>query len=270
VSDAATLLTVLAGYDPDDPATEPLKSRPRLDYREFLNRDSLRGVRVGVMRQDAGFHDEVDALFERAIETMRARGAIIVDPANIATHGKFDADEQTVLLYEFKDGLNRYLANRAATPRTLAELIAYNTREKDREMPLFEQELFVNAQATVPLSSPEYVEAHERSRRLAGVEGIDAALEKDHLDVLIAPTMGAAWTTDWVNGDHFLGGAASTAPAVAGYPHITVPMGLIHGLPVGLSLVATAWSEPKLIAYAYSFEQATHARQPPHYIRSVP
>jgi amidase len=270
VTDAATLLTVLAGYDPDDPATEPLKSRPPLDYRQFLNRDSLKGVRIGVMRQDAGFHDEVDALFERAIDTLRVQGAIIVDPANIPTHGKFDADEQTVLLYEFKDGLNRYLANRGATPRTLADLIAYNSREKDREMPFFAQELFVNAQAKGSLSSPEYVEAHERSKRLASAEGIDAALQKDHLDALVAPTMGAAWTTDWVNGDHFLGGAASTAPAVAGYPHITVPMGLIHGLPVGLSLVGTAWSEPKLIAYAYSFEQATHARQPPHYIRSVP
>ncbi len=270
VTDAATLLSVLAGYDPDDPATESLKSRPPLDYRQYLNRDGLKGVRVGVMRQDAGFHDEVDALLEHAIETMRAQGAVIVDPANIPTHGKFDADEQTVLLYEFKDGLNRYLANRAATPRSLAELIAYNTRETDREMPLFAQELFVNAQAKGSLNSPEYVEAHERSKRLAGAAGIDAALQKDHLDVLIAPTMGAAWTTDWVNGDHFLGGAASTAPAVAGYPHITVPMGLIHGLPVGLSLVGTAWSEPKLIAYAYSFEQATHARQPPHYIHSVP
>lgn len=270
VTDAATLLTVLAGYDPDDPATEPLKSRPPLDYREFLNRDSLKGVRVGVMRQDADFHDEVDALFEKAIQIMRTRGAIIVDPANIPTHGKFDADEQTVLLYEFKDGLNRYLANRAATPRSLAELIAYDTREKDREMPLFAQELFVNAQAKGNLSSPEYVEAHERSKRLAGAEGIDAALDKDHLDVLIAPTMGAAWTTDWVNGDHFLGGAVSTAPAVSGYPHITVPMGLVRGLPVGLSLVGTAWSEPKLIAYAYAFEQASHARQPPHFIHTVP
>src|ERR1700743_1610169 len=114
-------------------------------------------------------------------------------------------------------------------------------------MPLFGQELFVTAQAKGPLNTPEYVEAHERAKRLAGPEGIDAALQKDHLDVLIAPTMGAAWTTDWVNGDHFLGGGVSSAPAVAGYPHITVPMGSVHGLPVGLSFVSTAWSEPKLI-----------------------
>jgi amidase len=270
VTDAAILLTVLAGYDPDDPATEPLQSRPPLDYRQFLKRDGLKGVRIGIMRQNAGFHDEVDALFERAIETLRSQGAIIVDPANIPTQGKFDSDEQTVLLYEFKDGLNRYLAQRAATPRTLAELIAYNTNEKDREMPIFGQELFVSAQAKGPLNSPEYVEVHERAKRLAGVEGIDAALEKDHLDALVAPTMGPAWTTDWVNGDHFLGGGTSSAPAVAGYPHITVPMGLVRGLPVGLSLVSTAWSEPKLITYAYAFEQAAHARQPPHFNTVIP
>jgi amidase len=265
VTDAATLLTVLAGYDPDDPATEPLQSRPPLDYRQFLKRDGLQGVRIGVMRQNAGFHDQVDAVFEHAIDTLRAQGAIIVDPANLPTQGKFDSDEQTVLLYEFKDGLNRYLAQRAATPRTLAELIAYNTHEPDREMPIFGQELLVSAQAKGPLNSPEYVEARERAKRLAGVEGIDAALQKDHLDALVAPTMGPAWITDWVNGDHFVGGGVSSAPAVAGYPHITVPMGLIHGLPVGLSFVATAWSEPKLLAAAYAFEQASHARQPPKF-----
>ena len=270
VTDAATLLTVLAGYDPDDAATAPMQSRPQLDYRQFLNRDSLKGARIGVMRQNAGFHDEVDALFEHAVEVLRAQGAIIVDPANIPTQGKFDADEQTVLLYEFKDGLNRYLARRGATPGTLAELIAYNTTEKDREMPIFGQELFVSAQAKGSLDSQEYLEAHERAKRLAGTDGIDAALQKDHLDALIAPTMGPAWITDWVTGDHFLGGATSTAAAVAGYPHITVPMGLVHGLPVGLSLVATAWSEPKLIGYAFAFEQATHARQPPHFTPVIP
>jgi amidase len=271
VADAAALLTVLAGYDPDDPATEPLKSREPLDYTQFLQREGLKGVRIGVMRQQAGFHDEVDALFNRAIDTLRAQGATIVDPADIPTQGKLDNDEQTVLLYEFKDGLNRYLAKRGGiTPRSLAQLIAFNNNERAREMPFFGQELFVNAQAKGPLSDKDYVDARERGRRLAGAEGIDAALAKDHLDALIAPTTGAAWTTDWVNGDHFLGGGVSTAPAVAGYPHITVPMGLVRGLPVGLSLVGTAWSEPKLISYAYAFEQASHARTPPHFTAFVP
>jgi amidase len=270
VADAAALLTVLAGYDPDDPATEPLKSQTPLDYTQFLNRDGLKGVRIGVMRQQAGFHEEVDAVFNRAIETLRGLGAIIVDPADIPTQGKFDADEQTVLLYEFKGGINRYLANRGATPRSLADLIAFNNQEHEREMPIFGQDLFVNAEAKGPLTDKDYLEARERSKRLAGVEGIDAALAQDHLDVLIAPTLGAAWTTDWVNGDHFLGGSVSSAPAVAGYPHITVPMGLVRGLPVGLSLVGAAWSEPKLIAYAYAFEQASRARVPPHFTTSVP
>lgn len=276
VADAAALLTVLAGYDPDDPATAPQQSRPYLDYRQFLKRDGLRGIRIGVMRQHAGFNEDVDALLEHALQVLRAQGATIVDPTNIPTQGKFDDDEQTVLLYEFKDGINRYLASRTgsntsqgALPGTLADLIAFNTHERAREMPIFAQELFVRSQAKGPLSDPEYVEAHERGKRLAGAEGIDAALTKDHLDALISPTLGPAWTTDWINGDHFVGGGVSSAPAVAGYPHVTVPMGQVKGLPVGLSWVGTAWSEPNLLTYAYAFEQAARARKPPHFIRFV-
>jgi amidase len=270
VADAAALLSALAGYDPDDPATAPLQSRPPLDYTQFLHRDGLKGVRIGVMRQQAGFHGEVDVLFNHVVDLLRAQGAIIVDPAEIPTQSKLEADEQTVLLYEFKDGLNRYLATRSASPRTLADLIAFNDNEREREMPIFAQELFISSQAKGPLTDRDYIEAHERARRLAGPEGIDAALAKDHLDALIAPTTGAAWTTDWVNGDHFLGGNVSSAPAIAGYPHITVPMGLVRGLPVGLSFVGTAWSEGKLITCAYAYEQASHARQPPHFPTSIP
>ena len=271
VADAAALLTVLAGYDPDDPATLPLRDRAPVDYTHFLDANSLKGVRIGVLRQFAGFHEKVDAAFEQALATLRARGAVLVDPAEIPTAKKLDADEQVVLQYEFKDGINRYLATRqGAGPRTLTELIAYNIAHASVEMPYFGQETFLQSNARGPLTDAAYLEARDRAKRLAGPEGIDAALAKDHLDVLIAPTLGPAWTTDLVNGDHFLGGDVSTPPAVAGYPHVTVPMGAVDGLPIGLSFVGTAWSEGKLISYAYAFEQATHARRAPGFRPSVP
>ena len=271
VADAATLLTVLAGYDPQDPATAPLKGRSPIDYTHFLNGHSLEGVRIGVMRHYAGFHEKVDAVFERALTSLREQGAVLVDPVEVPDSTKLDADEQVVLQFEFKDGLNRYLGTRVgASPRTLAELIRYNDQHAAAEMPYFGQELFTESNNRGDLTDSRYIEAHERARRLAGPQGIDAALAKDHLDVLVAPTMGPAWTTDLVNGDHFLGGGVSTPPAVAGYPHITVPMGAVEGLPVGLSFVGTAWSEGKLISYAYAFEQATHARRPPEYRAAIP
>ena len=271
VADAAVLLGVLAGYDPDDPATARLREQPPPDYSRSLDAASLKGARIGVMRHYAGFHEGVDALFERALAVLRERGAVLVDPADIATADKLDADEQVVLAYEFKDGINRYLATRQGSgPRTLEELIAFNDREAMREMPFFRQELFLDAQATGGLSDPKYLEAHERAQRLAGREGIDAALAKDHLDALIAPTVGPAWTTDLVNGDHFLGGGVTTPAAVAGYPHVTVPMGAVQGLPVGLSFVGAAWSEARLIGYAYAYEQATHARRAPAFAATVP
>jgi amidase len=248
-----------------------LKDRPSLDYSRFLDANSLAGVRIGVMRHYAGFHEKVDAVFENALAALRARGAVLVDPVEIPNADKLDADEQVVLQFEFKDGLNRYLQTRVGSgPRTLADLIRFNQEHAAAEMPYFGQELFTQSNDRGDLTDHRYVEAHERARRLAGPEGIDAALAKDHLDVLVAPTMGAAWVTDLVNGDHFLGGGVSTLPAVAGYPHITVPMGSVEGLPVGLSFVGAAWSEGKLISYAYAFEQATHARRDPEYRTSIP
>ena len=271
VADAAALLTVIAGYDPEDPATSALKDRAPVDYTHFLDADSLKGVRVGVMRHFAGFHEKVDEVFEQALATLRARGAVLVDPADIPGGDKLDADEQIVLQYEFKDGINRYLQTRQGPgPRSLAGLITYNEAHTGAEMPFFRQELFTQSNARGELTDRLYVEARERGRRLAGAEGIDAALAKDRLDVLVAPTLGPAWTTDLVNGDHVLGGGVSTPAAVAGYPHVTVPMGLVEGLPVGLSFVGTAWTEGKLIGYAYAFEQATHARRVPEFRRSVP
>lgn len=271
VADAALLLGVLAGYDPEDPATAPLAAHPPPDYRRALEPEALTGVRIGVLRHFAGFHEEVDVLFERALGVLRARGAVLVDPAEIATADKLDADEQVVLAYELKDGINRYLATRrGGGPRTLAELIAFNDRQVTREMPFFGQELFVEAQARGPLSDRQYLEVHARALRRARAEGIDAALAKDHLQVLVAPTVGPAWTTDLVNGDHVLGGGVTTPAAVAGYPHITVPMGTVHGLPVGLSFIGAAFTEAQLIGYAYGYEQASHAREPPHFAATLP
>ena len=265
VADAAALLTVIAGFDPDDAATAPLQHAPPPDYRRFLDVAALKGKRIGVVRKLAGFDDEVDVLFEQALRLLRAQGAIVVDPVELPNADKLAPDELTALLYEFKEGLNRTLAARTgAGPHTLAELIAWNTAHAQAELPWFPQDILLAAQAKGPLTDAAYVQARARAHRLAGPEGIDAALAKDHLDALLAPTGGPAFVTDLINGDHLLGGGIATPPAVAGYPHITVPMGQVHGLPVGLSFVGTAFSEPTLIGIAYAYEQASHARQPPH------
>jgi amidase len=264
VADAATLLTVLAGYDPDDAATAPLKNAPPPDYRKFLDAGALKGKRIGVVRKLAGFDDEVDVVFDRALQVLKAQGAIIVDPVELPNADKLAADELTAMLYEFKDGLNRNLTARAGnSPRSLAELIAWNKAHAAQEMPWFPQDLLEQAQAKGPLTDPAYVKARESVRKLAGAQGVDAALAHDHLDALVAPTMGPAFVNDLINGDHVLGGGITSPPAIAGYPHITVPMGQVHGLPVGMSFVGTAFSEPKLIGIAYAYEQASHARRPP-------
>ncbi|MGH8539456.1 MAG: amidase [Stenotrophobium sp.] len=265
VTDAAILLNVLAGSDTGDPATQAAAGHIPGDYRRYLQAAGLKGARIGVARKLAGFSPPTDVVFDQAIATLKAAGATIVDPADIATQGQFDDDELTVLLYEFKYGINRYLRGlgSGSPVKSLGDLIAFNQREAGREMAWFGQDLFLQAQAKGGLDSAEYLLARQKSLRLAGHDGIDATLAKYRIDAIVAPTAGPAWTIDLVNGDHISGGGASSAAAVAGYPHITVPAGFVHGLPVGLSFIGTAWSEPLLLRLAYAYEQASKARRPP-------
>jgi amidase len=270
VTDAAILLGAMTGIDSLDAITATSRKHVSSDYTQFLVADGLRGARIGVARQSFGFNDAVDRLMTDSIEMVRSLGATIVDPANLETDGKFGEAEFEVLLYEFKADLNAYLAGLAPNvkPRTLADLIQFNLDQKDREMPYFGQELFEQAEKKGPLTSADYKKALAKSKRLAGPEGIDATMKKHKLDAVIAPTGGPAWTTDLINGDHYTGGYSS-ASAVAGYPHITVPAGFVHGLPVGLSFFAGAWSEATLLKYAFAFEQATKARKPPAFPASL-
>ncbi|MGB3565451.1 MAG: amidase [Thermoanaerobaculia bacterium] len=266
VTDAAILLGALTGIDPRDEATAASDGQADVDYTRFLDADGLRGARIGVARQYFGFHPEVDKLMEAALEAMKGLGAVLVDPADIPTRGKFDDAEFEVLLYEFKADLNSYLAGlgESAPVRTLAEIIDFNEQNADRQMPYFGQDLFYQAEEKGLLTSPDYLRALKKSRRLSREEGIDAVMDTNRLDAVIAPTGGPAWTTDLVNGDHFLGGSSSAA-AVAGYPNLTVPAGFVRGLPVGISFFGRAWSEPTLIKLAYAFEQTTQSRQPPEF-----
>jgi len=267
VADAALLLGAMTGEDPADAATKGSARHVPSggSYAGALRADALKGARIGVARkQYFGYSDATDAIANQAIADMKAAGAVIVDPADIPTASKMDACEMEILLYEFKADLNAYLAARgAASPvKSLADLIAFNEREKAREMPYFGQELLIRAQKKGPLTSPAYRTARAACRSLAREQGIDFVLKQHRLDAIVAPTGSPAWTTDLVNGDHFTG-ASSTPAAVAGYPSIAVPAGQAFGLPVGISFIGTAWSEPKLIALAYAYEQATKHRRAP-------
>jgi amidase len=265
VADAAALLTAMAGTDALDPATAAAAGHVAPDYTRFLDPAGLRGARIGVAREKFfGYSDVTDRLAAAALDAMRGAGAVIVDPADIPHAGTYDDAELEVLLYELKADLNAYLAalGPSAPVRTLADVIAFNERERAREMPYFGQELFVRAQAKGPLTSPGYRKALRDCRRLSRTRGIDAVMTRHRLDALVAPTGNPAWPTDAVNGDHFTG-SSSTPAAVAGYPSVSVPMGDAWGLPVNLSFIGRAWSEPVLIRLAYSYEQATHHRRPP-------
>lgn len=267
VADAAALLSVLAGIDPQDPASVAAQGHIASDYTQFLDAGGLRGARIGVVRKYAGFNADVDRLLDDAIAAMKHAGAEVVDPVEIPTIGKFDDAELQVLLFEFKGDLNRYLAWLGASTQvhTLADIIKFNDAHREQEMPYFGQDLLLQSEAKGPLTTPEYLKALDDCRRQSRTEGIDAAMDKSKLDALIAPTGGPAWTTDLLNGDHTVGGS-STLAAVAGYPNINVPMGFTFGMPVGLSFFGRAWSEPTLIRLAYAYEQLTNARKPPKFL----
>jgi amidase len=265
--DAAVLLGALTGVDPEDSTTSESRGHSSTDYTQFLDASGLKGARIGVVRKYFGFSEGVDGIMAEAIDVMKKQGATIVDPAEIETFGKFDDSELVVLQYELKADIEKYLARLGPSSpmKTLADLINFNNQNAAREMPYFGQDMFVKAQAKGPLTEREYIDALEKNHRLARIEGIDAVMDNNKLDALIAPTGGPAWVTDLVTGDHF-GGGSSNAAAVAGYPNINVTAGSIFGLPVGISFFGRAWSEPKLLSIAYAFEQATQARKAPRFL----
>jgi amidase len=268
--DAAILLSALAGVDPDDNATAASAGKSQKDYEQFCDPNGLKGARIGVARKYFGFSDAVDALMDHAIDVMRKHGATIVDPADIPTLGKFDDSELTIFLYELKADLNAYLTwlGPSAPVKTLQDIIEFNERNHQKELPYFGQDLFLKSQAKGPLTEKEYLDALAKNHQLARTDGIDAVMDQHKLDAIIGPTGGPAWITDLITGDHF-GGGSSNAAAVAGYPNINVTAGFISGLPVGISFFGRAWSEPALIKIAYAFEQATKARQAPRFLASV-
>jgi amidase len=279
VADAAMLLGELAGIDPDDRATERLRGKSLRNYASFLSGNGLRGARIGVVRNSfeftgAGGNSDggelIRRVFDEAVDAVKQEGAILVDPIEIKSLGELGESEFEVLLYDFKADLDAYLA--AFGPNvpvhSLKGVIEFNERNPEKEMPYFGQDIFLKAQAKGQRTDKAYRESLVRSRRLAREEGIDAAMDKYRLDALIGPTTGPAWLTDLVNGDHDPGGVFPLA-AVAGYPNINVPMGVIFGLPVGISFFGRAWTEGPLIRMAHSFEQATKARKPPTFSDTV-
>jgi amidase len=271
VADAVALLGPLTGSDLDDPATAEAEAKGERDYMRYLDPNGLRGARLGIVRKKLfGYSAAADRIAEQAIADMKKAGAVIVDPADIPTLGQFDDSEFDVLLYEFKADLNRYLTwlGPASPVHSLADVIAFDKAHAQEELPYFGQEIMLMAEQKGPLTDRIYLDALAKDERLSRTEGIDAVMAKFQLDALVAPTGGPAWLTDLVNGDS-VGGSDSTIAAVAGYPHITVPAGFYRGLPVGISFIGRAWSEPTLIRIAYSYERATTHRRPPTFARTA-
>jgi amidase len=270
VADAAAVLGAMTGVDPRDPATAASRGHSHRDYRRFLDPDGLRGARIGVWREGVfGISPEADAVGEAAIAELSRLGATVVDPADIPNVADIGGPEFTVLLCEFKDDIAAYLSElRNTDMRTLADLIAFNEANAERELRWFGQEVFLQSEATGGTRDPAYAEALATSKRLA-TEGIDQTLARFDLDAIISLTDSPPWTTDLVNGDHYLLGS-STPSAVAGYPSIAVPAGFSFGeLPVGISFIGTRWAEPTLIKLAYGYEQGTRHRHAPRFLPTL-
>ncbi len=271
VRTAARLLTVMAGSDPADPATKEADARKQ-DYVAALDAKALKGARIGVLRWATGWHTGVDARFEAALAVLKAQGATLVDITTAPNRREIGPNEFTVLLTELKADLGAYLASTPATvkTRTLADVIAFNKANAASEMGLFGQDIFEKAEATKGLTDPAYLKARETSLKFAGKDGIDKMLADAKVEVLVAPTAAPAWFIDSVNADQSPGGGAGGLAAVAGYPHLTVPMGGVRGLPVGLSFIGPAWSEARLLALAYAFEQAApEMKLTPAFVQTV-
>ncbi len=271
LQDAAVLLGAPTAMDARDPATQAGGRDAYSDYEQFLDPSGLEGARIGVARSFGGFSPEVMEVFEAAIADMRAAGAVIVDPAELPAAEWRDTAPLLVLEYEFKATLNAYLASLGpdVPVETLADIIAFNEANADREMPYFGQERMIAAQARGPLTDSAYLEAVESIQRGTRAEGIDAAMDAHNLDAIVAPTRGVAWKTDHILGDRLDGGSSAGTAAIAGYPDITVPMGFVSGLPVGVSFFGRVWSEPSLLRIAYGYEQATQHRTAPRLLSTL-
>jgi len=270
VMDAAILLGALAGSDPRDPATAEASAKKLKDYSAGLDPAGLRGARLGVARTFFGAHPKVDALIDSALALMKSRGAVLIDPIDSKKWPDLGDREIEVLRYEMKADMNAYLGALGpnAPVHTLKDIIEFNERHVEHELQWFGQEELLKSEAKGPLTEKAYVDALETCRRLARTEGIDALMDKDRLDAIVAPTSTPAHVTDWVTGDHGLGDSTTPA-AVAGYPSITVPAGFVSRLPVGISFFGRAWSEPVLLRIAYAFEQASRARRPPGFLSTI-
>ena len=262
VEDAAILLAAMIGEDPSDAAS---RSTPVDDYRALLHPDALAGARLGVVQSCFGRHEGADAVIQAALSQLRQLGAHLIEGIDLSPPPELREAERMVMLCEFKAGLNAYLANHPSAPvRTLAEVIAFNEQHADRVMPTFRQEWLERAEATLGLEDPRYAPARALCLRLTRDEGIDRALAAHRLDALVAPSNAPTWVIDPIVGDRNLGGCSQTA-AVAGYPHLTLPAGYLHGLPLGLSFFGAPWQEAKLLSYGYAFERVARVRREPTY-----